>query len=69
MKKKLSLNFGNFAIARPVYTTCYLRMQNNKQKSRKLELMCDINLNEKVLIKIGSHFFPVLLPKIFIKNP
>ena len=38
------------------------RMQNNKQKSRRLELMCDIKVNLKKLNKeidkkINSHLF------------
>ena len=70
--KKRSFNFGNFAIARPVCTTCYHkglqptthRMQNNKQRSRRLQL----NGILKKLIK-KKNFFPLLLPQTTLKDP
>ena len=80
MKKKLSLYFGNFAIAHPVCTTCYHKglqpatqnAKKNKPKSQRLELMCDINLNENIWIKKlnKNHLTPppFFLPKIFIKK-
>ena len=65
MEKKLPLDFGNFAIVYPVCTTCYHKglqpaIINKKQKSRRLELMCDINLNENWLTPFL--FFNFLLP-------
>ena len=65
--KKRSFNFGNFAIARPVCTTCYHkglqptthRMQNNKTKKQKTSIKLNF---KKIIKKLNNLFSPPLTP-------
>ena len=59
MKKKIIFKFCKFCNSAPCLQNNVItedcsqqhKMQNNKQKSRRLELMCDINVNKKKLNK------------------